>query len=103
MSDVLKERGQIKVKSLQSNLPLVGRIRNGVASLASRWLVEDVVAQQNRFNSNVAGVSAELAQHIHALDQQVTSLTKQVAELETKLKQLEMKNEKPVLSESKDE
>ena len=94
MSDILKERGQIKVRALQSRLPLVGRIRNGVASIAARWLVEDVVAQQNRFNGTVSEVSAELATQIATLDKQIVSLTKQVAELETKLKQLEIKNEK---------
>lgn len=92
MSDVLKERGRIEVRRLESRIPLVGKIRNGVAGIASRWLLEDVVAQQNRFNASVGGVSAELAQHIHSLDQQITSLTKQVAELETELKRMKKKS-----------
>ena len=53
MSDILKERGRIEVRPLQSSLPFVGRIRNGVAGIAARWLVEDVVAQQNLFNGTI--------------------------------------------------
>ncbi len=89
----LVSKSQIKTAPLQSKTPVVGwiiaRFRNAWGSVAAKWLIAQVVIQQNEFNQLIAVQLESSAEQLIEQDRELVTLTRQVAEMQIAMRQLQ--------------
>jgi hypothetical protein len=94
MSDnSLGSKSQIKSVPLQSNTPVVGpliaKFRNAWGSVAAKWLIAQMVAQQNEFNHLIAVQLESSYEQLIEQDRELVALTRQVAEMQLAMRHLQ--------------
>ena len=94
MSDnSLMSKSQIKSTPLQSSTPVVGsliaKFRNAWGSVAARWMITQVVSQQNEFNQLLAAHLETASEQLVEQDREMVALTRQVAEMNIAMRQLQ--------------
>ena len=94
----LVQKSQIKEEPLQSSAPVVGSLiaalRNAWGSVAAKWMIHDVVQQQNEFNKLMALHIQTLDERLIEQDHELVSLTHQMAELNVTMGQLQKQIER---------
>lgn len=94
MSDnSLMSKSQIKSTPLQSNAPVVGvfvaKFRNLWGAVAAKWMITQVVSQQNEFNQLLTAHLEAASEQLVAQDRELVGLTRQVAEMNIAMRQLQ--------------
>lgn len=89
----LVQKAQLQEHPLQSSIPILGgfiaAIRNLWGTVAAKWMIRQVVQQQNEFNLLAADHLQSLNRRLVDQDKQIVSLTRQVAELNVTIHQLQ--------------
>lgn len=89
----LVQKSQIKTAPLQSKTPVVGwlitKFRNAWGSVAAKWLLAQVVTQQNEFNHLVAVQLESSHEQLIEQDRELVALTRQLAEMQIAMRQLQ--------------
>ena len=89
----LMQKSQVVEKPLQSKSPILGPIiaktRNIWGAVAAKWLIHDIVLQQNEYNRIVTQQLQTLDSRVIEQDHEIVILTKQVAELNITIKQMQ--------------
>lgn len=89
----LVQKSQIKTAPLQSNTPVIGpliaKFRNMWGSVAAKWLIAQMVGQQNEFNQLVITHLETSREQLIEQDHDLVTLTRQVAEMNITMRQLQ--------------
>ena len=94
MSDnSLAQKSQIKTTPLQSNAPVMGpliaKFRNTWGAVAAKWMIAQVVSQQNEFNQLITSHLESASEQLIEQDHELVALTRQVAEMNIAMRQLQ--------------
>ncbi|MCP4358485.1 MAG: hypothetical protein GY796_10760 [Chloroflexi bacterium] len=85
----LKELATVQERPFTSHTPLIGplivRFRTLWNSVAAKWYVRPLLAQQNKFNRQTANIIKEQTEWQIAQDREHASLTREVARLTTQI------------------
>ncbi len=89
----LAQKAQIKTAPLESKTPLVGtliaRFRNMWGAVAAKWMIAQMVRQQNEFNQLVTTHLQTASEQLIEQDHDLVALTRQIAEMNIALRQLQ--------------